>query len=185
MCSATKYFFAAVRYFLVWRSHSVATLDSFYTLYFVFVFCTGYFFCNCAVFSRLEISFGGHFGFLPQTLLSQLSRFKRILDQFGGQIFHPNFSRNVAKLCKWICSNNHPTFSDIFGHKWTQTVGLMIMFVVSDKTAGGVYWRDKNPETLVLCPISIFEKHSRTLDSLPFGINAKFHWPIGSFLIVA
>ena len=43
LCWYKMFFFAAVRYFSVWRSLSVATLDSFYTLYFVFVFvlCIG------------------------------------------------------------------------------------------------------------------------------------------------
>ena len=64
-------------------------------------------FCSSAVFPRLEIAFRRHSGFLPQTLLSQLSRFKRILDHFAGQIFHQNFSGNVWKLCKRVCRNGH------------------------------------------------------------------------------
>ena len=46
----------------------------------------------------------GHFGFLPDPLLSQLSFFKRILDHSAGQIFRPNSSANVCKLCKQIFS---------------------------------------------------------------------------------
>ena len=68
--------------------------------------CTPNFFSSQDAFLRLgsHVFWGplGHFGFLPDSLLSQLSFFKRILDHSAGQIFRPNSSANVCKLCKQI-----------------------------------------------------------------------------------